>query len=415
MIKWLDTTNRISNTEDESTWERSNSIKDLGIITHSSAFRRLAHKTQVYINPDHDYVRTRLSHSLEASQISRELARFFCNTISLDWEREEKIELESIASNACLLHDIGHPPFGHVGEEILRETLWPDFEANKQNLRIIFGLGGFEEKILKISRPLADSIIKYKKPFSEKTGKGPCYPSEENVVNENSRIVGTYEWRHPACYLMEAADDIAYICGDIEDALKLEVSDDRLEDLFENLQKYLPDLKDICDYRKTPSKFTTVTMPYLVSRAKETIKKLANEKDLSKAALPEKMYEFLRNGNGFNLLYWDGSDGKYLENLKVDLYKTHLLKTPAICSERIAARNVLVDLVKIYEPLTTKNLQQILESNLFNTLPSHVLAYIRQKNTLDDEEKLHLLRDFISGMTDRYAIHLWKSLKGFQN
>src|SRR5579872_4455249 len=105
---------------------RSPFERDRDRIIHSSAFRKLEYKTQVFVNHEGDYYRTRLTHTLEASQITRSLARF----LHLN---------EDLAEAIVLVHDVGHPPFGHAGEEALQDLMRDQggFEHNRQGLRMV--------------------------------------------------------------------------------------------------------------------------------------------------------------------------------------------------------------------------------------------------------------------------------------
>jgi len=126
----------------------------------------------------------------------------------------------------CLAHDIGQAPFGHKGESTLplltKQQTGVKFEANKQNVRLL--VGSPARKPLEVTCTLVDDIMKYKDKSEFPDKGGGFYPSEKSIVEDIVKETGTgNESRHPACYLMEAADDIAYLAGDTEDALKMEV------------------------------------------------------------------------------------------------------------------------------------------------------------------------------------------------
>jgi dGTPase len=162
--------------------------RDRDRIVHSKAFRRLKHKTQVFIAPEGDHYRTRLTHTLEASGIARNVAR----ALSLNEDLTEAISLG---------HDLGHPPFGHIGEEVLdacvRERWGSGFRHNEHSLRVV-------ERVeqLNLTREVRDGILRH-------TGPEPPATLEGRIV----RVV----------------DRIAYINHDIEDALRAGVL--RFEDL----------------------------------------------------------------------------------------------------------------------------------------------------------------------------------------
>lgn len=155
--------------------------RDRDRIIHSKAFRRLTHKTQVFLSPEGDHYRTRLTHTLEVSQISRGVAR----ALRLN---------EDLAEAIALGHDLGHTPFGHIGEEALNETgkLREPFKHNKQSLRVI-DLIEYEGKGLNLTFEVRDGILNH-------TGEGKPATLEGQIV----RI----------------ADRIAYINHDIDDAIR---------------------------------------------------------------------------------------------------------------------------------------------------------------------------------------------------
>lgn len=152
--------------------------RDRDRILHSKPFRRLKHKTQVYIAPSGDHYRTRMTHSLEVSQICRTIAR----GLQLN---EDLIEAISLG------HDVGHTPFGHVGEEALRKII-AHFEHNEQSIRILKVLAR-EGQGLNLTEPVLDGILHH-------TGEGTPVTLEGQIVKTGDRI--------------------AYLCHDYDDALR---------------------------------------------------------------------------------------------------------------------------------------------------------------------------------------------------
>ncbi|HZK83565.1 MAG TPA: deoxyguanosinetriphosphate triphosphohydrolase [Desulfosporosinus sp.] len=152
--------------------------RDRDRILHSKPFRRLKHKTQVYIAPTGDHYRTRMTHSLEVSQI--------CRTIARGLQLNEDL-IEAIA----LGHDVGHTPFGHVGEEALRNII-THFEHNEQSIRILKVLAR-EGQGLNLTEPVLDGILHH-------TGEGKPITLEGQIVKTGDRI--------------------AYLCHDYDDALR---------------------------------------------------------------------------------------------------------------------------------------------------------------------------------------------------
>jgi dGTPase len=177
--------------------------RDRDRIIHSIAFRRLRHKTQVFISPDGDHYRVRLTHSLEVAQIGRTIAR----ALGLN---------EDLTEALCLAHDIGHPPFGHAGEDALEEAMKPygGFDHNAQTLRTLTRLecpypswSG-----LNLSWELLEGLAKHNGPVS-----APTWALEE--VNAAFDL-DLPNWPSLEAQIAAVADDIAYDNHDIDDGIR---------------------------------------------------------------------------------------------------------------------------------------------------------------------------------------------------
>ena len=221
--------------------KRSVYNQDYGRVLYSSAFRRLQDKTQVFPLGRNDYVRTRLTHSLEVSNVGRALAMELQDIIPdyTDYAPETQRMLGclgDIVSTACLAHDIGNPPFGHSGETAIETAVRKltsrrdySFEGNAQGFRLL----------TRVTDPIKDCGLNLTCATLGAFTKYPCTPSSRNKaiykkygVNETELpafrtvaeqcglvALGQDIWaRHPLAYLMEAADDISYLVADIEDA-----------------------------------------------------------------------------------------------------------------------------------------------------------------------------------------------------
>ena len=158
-------------------------------IVYSNAFRRLKHKTQVFLNPLGDEYRTRLTHTLEVSQIARTITRaMFLN--------------EDLAEAIALGHDLGHTPFGHGGEAVLQEIHSPDFSHNKQSLRVVDVIEN-NSKGLNLTHEVRDGILKHSK------GYGKILPDNPD------ELAFTVEGR-----IVRIADIMAYLNHDLDDAIR---------------------------------------------------------------------------------------------------------------------------------------------------------------------------------------------------
>lgn len=168
--------------------------RDRDRIIHSKSFRRLMHKTQVFIAPTGDHYRTRLTHTLEVSQIARTIAR----ALSLNEDLTEAIALG---------HDLGHTPFGHIGEEVLNELYPEGFRHNEQSLRVVELLEN-EGRGLNLTWEVRGGILKH-----SKTGT--------DVLEKQGDDAGTLEGQ-----ICKLADAVAYINHDIDDAIRASVIDE---------------------------------------------------------------------------------------------------------------------------------------------------------------------------------------------
>ena len=233
--------------------------KDYHRIINSASFRRLQDKTQVFPLDKSDFIRTRLTHSLEVSSFGKSLGQNVAEKIFREikdetFRPEYKADICDILQCAGLLHDIGNPPFGHFGESCIRqwfkdnmgrlefegkpltEWLTPqmqadfyNFEGNTQALRLVSKLHYLvDENGMNLTKALLGTIIKYpvssleidKKSGDIRTKKMGYYYAEADVFNMIQADLGTNGKRHPLTFLLEAADDIAYKTADIEDAYK---------------------------------------------------------------------------------------------------------------------------------------------------------------------------------------------------
>ncbi len=238
---------------------RSEFEKDYHRIIQSASFRRLQDKTQVFPLDKSDFIRTRLTHSLEVSSYCKSLGQNICRSILSDikdksFDPRFESDVCEILECAGLIHDIGNPPFGHFGETIIRTwfkqnidkfeykgksvSQWLteeqledffNFEGNTQALRLVTKLHYLvDEHGMNLTKGLLGTIIKYpvssteidKKAGDIRTKKMGYFAAEKAEFDSIQNSLGTNGKRHPLTYVLEAADDIAYATADIEDAYK---------------------------------------------------------------------------------------------------------------------------------------------------------------------------------------------------
>jgi dGTPase len=198
---------------------RTDFRRDCDRIIHSAAFRRLAHKTQVFVFHEGDHFRTRLTHTLEVTQIARSLAR----ALGLD---------EDLAEACALGHDLGHPPFGHAGERALDACLSAagGFDHNAQTLHVVTSLerryAGFDG--LNLTWETLEGLVKHNGPLTDHSG----VPVERyrargvpRVITEYSKAHDLALWSYPSveAQIGAIADDVAYDAHDIDDGLRAEM------------------------------------------------------------------------------------------------------------------------------------------------------------------------------------------------
>jgi dGTPase len=198
---------------------RSDFRRDCDRIIHSTAFRRLAHKTQVFIPHEGDHYRTRLTHTLEVTQVARSLAR----ALGLD---------EDLAEASALAHDLGHPPFGHAGERALDRCLAAHggFDHNAQTLSVVTRLerryADFDG--LNLTWDTLEGLVKHNGPLTDAAGRAIGHCAEKGIqdgILEYCKQQDLDLSRYPSAEAQAGAiaDDIAYDAHDIDDGLRAEL------------------------------------------------------------------------------------------------------------------------------------------------------------------------------------------------
>jgi dGTPase len=238
--------------------------RDCDRIIHSTAFRRLAHKTQVFVFHEGDHYRTRLTHTLEVAQIARSLAR----ALGLD---------EDLAEALALAHDLGHPPFGHAGERALDEALgaFGGFDHNAQALRIVTDLekryAAFDG--LNLTWETLEGLVKHNGPLTNRKGEPVARYAERGVpeaILAYNKIQDLELWSQPSAEAQVAAlsDDIAYDAHDIDDGLRAELFS--LDDIAE-VPIVAEILRELETKRLDPGRRVHETVRALITRMIEDV------------------------------------------------------------------------------------------------------------------------------------------------
>lgn len=275
---------------------RTNFQRDRDRVVHSKAFRRLKHKTQVFLSPFNDHFRTRLTHTLEVSQIGRTIAR------ALDLN-------EDLVEAIALGHDLGHTPFGHCGEGVLNELMPNGFHHNLQSVRVVEFL-----EDLNLCQETIDGILTHTWGFQPKTPEGQ---------------------------VVQLADKIAYINHDIEDSVRAGIISE--SDLPQECIKYFSSIQ--------------------------------------KKRLNKMIEEIIDNSIGKPIISMSEEGWHYTTKLREWMFQNVYVDSPAKLEEGKAS-NIVRELFNYYIELLSKNC---------------------------DREKAQIVAcDYISGMTDRYAIEKFK-------
>ncbi|MFI1771371.1 dGTP triphosphohydrolase [Thalassobellus citreus] len=455
--------------------EKSSTIKsdgrntfenDYGRLISSAPIRRLQDKTQVFPLEESDYIRTRLTHSLEVSYLASSIGQSIENLLlnKNELEPELKGNMSSLLRVAGLVHDLGNPPFGHFGEEAIKKffkryfkknkntTLtelekadFENFDGNVQTLRILSKLYYFgDEYGYNLNYSSLATVIKY--PSNSINGNKKLLPQDEyNELDSEEKKKHTYEVskkkfgffqseketykkidnhlklghrRHPVVYLLEAADDIAYSAADIEDGIKLGKVD--LNDIERIFSKHLKENKDI-----------------VLKKLKDLRKEFENNNNVDSSLIVQKFRIFTQQimigsiVKSFEEHYDVIMEGK-LENEIIDIsaakdirkaYKNLqyiVFDDKSILKKEIAGWEAIYGLLDIFvEASKSKSFKATgnnLESRLYKIIStSHRKVFEDIEKYSNDEYKtLQLIVDFISGMTDRYAIRLFQELKGIK-
>ncbi len=348
--------------------------RDRDRIIHSTAFRRLKHKTQVFVFHEGDHFRTRLTHSIEVSQIARSLARAF----EVD---------EDLAEALALSHDFGHTPFGHTGEEALAELMWDygGFDHNAQSLRIVTQLERRYARFdgLNLCWETLEGLVKHNGPLLGPFSDGR--PVDETIIDFNKRFdleLDRFAGIEAQCAAI--ADDIAYNAHDLDDGLRA--------GLFS-----LEDIRDLSltgvHYREIMDSFPGLeesrAIHEIVRRQITSMVEDAIKAGMGKiAALSPDSAEAVR-GASETLITFSPEMALQVQAIKKFLFG-HMYRAPSIMRIRDGASKVVTDLFRAYMENPEKMSEEWRKS--FLRADGEAAATAR------------VVADFLAGMTDQYAI-----------
>lgn len=436
---------------------RNSFSSDYSRIIFSSSFRRLQDKTQVFPLKRGDFVRTRLTHSLEVSHIASSMGK------AIEYKKQLKDDkISSILAVAGLIHDIGNPPFGHFGEFVIQKFFKEFFKKNNLNLSqrqendLIYFDGNVQTfRILKKLQYLGNefgynltygtlaTIIKYPKNSVEGNKKNSLnieekkfgyFLSEDLDYKKINDELGLNHNRHPLTYLLEASDDIAYCIADIEDGIQKKLI--TLEDIKEQIHKYKDrsdekNLNSLIALEENIKKYELENIHIKKSKGNRLYEKIIIQKIkiyLQSQMINNTISTFLKNEddilNGiFKRELLDVSSYKEIKNLFKNLAENKIFNSKERVEIDLLGYQVIDTLLNIFVSSALEILDKGKEASIYSkgiySLISNNYKLIYEeyemKNVKTKEDKIYntlkLCTDFISGMTDTFALELYKKLK----
>ena len=419
--------------KDEDLFNRTQFQRDYDRIIFSSPFRRMQNKTQVFPLPGSIFVHNRLTHSLEVASVGRSLGNILSEKLIQSGEKNPLLhELGAVVSAACLAHDMGNPPFGHAGEEAISNYFregngknlellvapdeWNDFlyfDGNANALRLLsHQFDGRREGGFALTYTTLASIVKY--PY-ESVGvtksKFGFFQSEKNLYHDLARELGIIQLesnpmkfvRHPLVFLVEAADDICYQIMDLEDAHKLRILDfKKTKQLFLNFYDEQKDKKQLDKILRTFQVVTDKNEQIAYLRA-GVINKL--------------VHECIRVFEEKQKAIMEGT------------FQSALIKEITGRPEEAMAEIGPLSVAKIYHDRAVVELEMAGYKLLGTLLDAFITAVLSpdaglsrrllslmppqyRGNHQSHYQKIQSVIDFVSGMTDLYALDLYRKIKG---
>ena len=341
--------------------------RDRDRIIHSASFRRLKHKTQVFVNTEGDHYRTRITHSIEVAQIARTIAKY----LNLN---------DDLAETLSLAHDLGHTPFGHAGEYALHDCMknYGGFDHNLQTLRIVMFL---EHKYLKfqglnLTIETLDGLLKHNGPYEE-------FETLDSIIGVK-KFKNKIKFQHNTsleAQIASISDDIAYNNHDIQDGIKAKlfslnelIEINFFKEIYKSYKKNIKrDNKEIIIYQIIRDSINLMVKDII----KNSIKKIKQNKINNILDVQKNENQTVIFSKNFLLI-----EKEIKEFLKTKMYNS---------------KNVIVK---------NNNGKKIIKK-LFKMIVDKPRRFIKSSDLKKDQYRS--ISDYISGMTDRFAIQLYKS------
>lgn len=400
------------------------SESDKGRVVNSASFRRLQQKAQVFPLDTNAAVRTRLTHSIEVSQVGRHIAQKIIEKHS--GAGNEYIKLAAFVNTietACLLHDIGNPPFGHLGEAAIKEWFkskkcpvdvddLKEFDGNPQGFRLVSLLSGLDSFGLNLTCTQLLSTIKYPwgsedKPEGKKIG---LFSADLHTYKKCCDELGWKDGKKfPLLYLMEAADDIAYSMSDLEDGLEKNIL--TMRDIEEAFPEQKTDDENIEAFVSFKTNIINDAVDFVSQNFLDNLDKILQGEDI-------------------DLLSVDTEVGALLDKVK-NFARENVYSHESAEKVELAGRSIIKGLLNHFSPLLEldevkfmmlvnrekgiKKHELDFHIRMFNLLPKrYVDKYLVAERGTEKERRAHLIVDYISGMTDDFALEIYQVLEGIR-
>lgn len=440
------------------------SESDKSRVINAAAFRRLQQKAQVFSLETNASVRTRLTHSIEVSQIGRYLAQEIIRLIpnSDEVSYRHKIAFSNIIETACLLHDIGNPPFGHLGEAAIRKWFndknngdnvyaeLAEFDGNAQGFRLITYLSGGDEYGLNLTASTILSFVKY--PFVNQK-KGLFNADFRFSYSKACKLLGWHIGKKfPLAILMDLADEISYCMSDLEDGLeKGVISKDDLYREFNDIGYPEPQEDDVYPYPFIQFK-TKLIHQCVQEAAKKFVDSLGDILDGKEVSIfiespsSKNKPRINKKSDGIQInIFKDSSPKSKLDRIK-KFARKNIYSDRNVELIELAGAKIITGLLNSYEPILKLSQEEFVflveernptykkegdkqdfdfQLRLINTIPisyinkykKSIEFYNEHKDDSDPREesvRAQLIVDFISGMTDDFALEMYQFLEGIK-
>jgi dGTPase len=429
---------RVSSKQLDSSSSRSAFEQDYDRIIFSHPFRRLQDKTQVHPLPEQDFVHTRLTHSLEVSSVGRSLGRMAGEVILQRHTELRKdyslVDFGAIVAAAALAHDIGNPPFGHAGESAISDFFrehetglqfkalvnaaeWEDlckFEGNAQGFRLLnknqFGLKLSAATLGAFTKYPCPALLKERDKSRRSQKKFGFFQSEASTFEviaaelELQQNIGSWS-RHPLAFLVEAADDICYSIIDLEDGCNLGlVNYAEAEALYAAVigrsNSKLGKLRQLDTNEEKVSYLRALAIADLTAELSALF--LDNESAILNSSFDTALADACKSASGLKDIIGISVEKIYRSRQVLEIEASGHIVLPGLLEEFIRAGEFVMS-----------SSESRKYQNLSLLLPADVIRQIKS----NPGNHYHMLRhviDFISGLTDRRALSLYRKIKGIE-